>query len=251
MNKPQIPWLQPAEEFPPAHLAWGPHDPAPGLLAAGGRLDVQTLTRAYRSGIFPWFSNNQPVLWWSPDPRMVLPVAEFRLHRSLRKTLQRFAADPRCVLRVDHDFHAVISACALTPRQGQSGTWILPAMVRAYQAFHARGYAHSVETWIDGQLAGGLYLVAIGRAVFGESMFSHQDNASKIALAALVAICRAHGVALIDCQQNTSHLASLGGREMQREEFLRRMLPQCDADAIRWHFEPVYWKHIFNAEPSA
>lgn len=251
MNKPQIPWLQPSEAFPPADLAWGPHDPAPGLLAAGGSLDSETLVRAYRSGIFPWFSHNQPVLWWSPDPRMVLPVAEFRLHRSLRKTLQRFAGDPSCEIRVDHDFHAVISACAGTPRHGQSGTWILPAMVQAYQVLHARGFAHSIETWIDGQLAGGLYLVAMGQAVFGESMFSHRSDASKVALAALVAICRAHGVAVIDCQQNTSHLASLGAREIPRSVFLREVAQRCDARPLAWHFEPVYWKHILNAQPSA
>lgn len=232
-------------------LAWGPQDPAPGLLAAGGALDTGTLVSAYRSGIFPWFSQNQPILWWSPDPRMVLRTDAFRLHRSLRKTLQRFAATPGCEIRVDHDFHAMISACASIARHGQSGTWIVPAMVQAYRMLHGSGQAHSVETWIDGQLAGGLYMVSIGHAVFGESMFSLRSDASKIALAALVAMCRAYGVPQIDCQQNTPHLASMGAREVPRTEFLRAMRTACARPGIDWRFEPVYWKYLFIGTSSA
>lgn len=243
-----LPWLEPHDPFPSPDQAWGPDDPAPGLLAAGGALDTDHLLRAYSQGIFPWFSAGQPVLWWSPHPRMVLPVAEFRLHRSLRRTLQKFRADPRCAIRVDHDFGAVIRACAGTERPGQPGTWIVPRMVAAYEGFHAAGHVHSIETWIDGQLAGGLYFVNVGRAVFGESMFAHATDASKIALAALVCLCRRHGVALIDCQQNTRHLASLGAREIARPDFTRSILRSQQGPAPAWAFDPVYWNELL---PSA
>jgi leucyl/phenylalanyl-tRNA--protein transferase len=152
----QLPWLAPGEPFPDPSQAWDESQPAPGLLAAGGALDVATLQRAYARGIFPWFSEGQPVLWWSTDPRMVLFTDEFRLHRSLRKSLTRFRAAPRCEVRIDSAFEQVIRACAGSPRPGQSGTWIVPAIVDAYVAFHQAGHAHSVETWIDGELAGGL-----------------------------------------------------------------------------------------------
>ena len=132
-----LPWLEPGEAFPPVSQAWGSDSEAPGLLAAGGQLDVPTLCRAYGHGIFPWFSTGQPILWWSPDPRMVLHVQEFRLHRSLRRVLQRFRATPGCEVRIDSDFSAVIHACANKPRAGQSGTWIVPSMVAAYEALHA------------------------------------------------------------------------------------------------------------------
>ena len=247
----QLPWLEPEDPLPPPNRAWGPDTPAPGLLAAGGALDLAHLRAAYAQGCFPWFSAGQSILWWSPDPRMVLPVAEFRLHRSLRRTLQRFRATPGCEVRVDSAFVNVIQACARTPRDGQSGTWIVPAIVQAYSALHAAGHAHSVETWVNGRLAGGLYCVALGRAVFGESMFAHATDASKIALAALVCLCRRSGVALIDCQQNTGHLASLGAREIERAQFLRhveqaRVLPACN-----WRFESVYWDEILPSSPAA
>ncbi len=243
-RQPPLAWLEPGDPFPDPATAWGPAAPAPGLLAAGGALDVDTLLRAYRHGIFPWFSDGQPILWWSTDPRMVLHTADFRLHRSLRKTLQRFIATPGCVLRIDHDFDAVIAACAGSPREGQGGTWIVPEMIEAYRALHRAGHAHSVETWIDGRLAGGLYCVAIGRAVFGESMFTRVPDASKIALAALVALCRAQGVPLIDCQQETSHLASLGARPIPRAEFLAAVAGPATADGLRWAFDSVYWREL-------
>lgn len=236
-----LPWLQPGEPFPDASQAWDASQPAPGLLAAGGALDVDSLHRAYSNGIFPWFSEGQPILWWSTDPRMVLFTDEFKLHRSLRKTLARFIADPRCELRIDNDFTRVIRACAGSPRPGQSGTWIVQDMVRAYQAFHRAGYAHSVEAWIDGELAGGLYCVGIGRAVFGESMFTRVPDASKIALAGLVAFCRAQGMPMIDCQQNTRHLASLGAREIPRADFVEQVARQARKPAVVWRFDPVYW----------
>jgi leucyl/phenylalanyl-tRNA--protein transferase len=247
----KLPWLEPAEPFPDVTRAWGPSDPAPGLLAAGGALDVATLTRAYRHGIFPWFSDGQPILWWSPDPRMVLHVDEFKLHRSLRKTVTQFRLNALCEIRIDSAFDDVIRACAGSPRPGQSGTWIVPEMVSAYQAFHRAGWAHSVETWINGELAGGLYCVGLGNAVFGESMFTRVPDASKIALAALVALCRQHGVRLIDCQQNTRHLASLGAREIERAAFVTHVAQAAPQPGPVWHFEPVYWLQLLPPAASA
>ena len=243
-----IPWLAPGQAFPPLENAWGEVDPVPGLLAAGDTLDVPTLHEAYSHGIFPWFSLGQPVLWWSPDPRMVLQTGHFRLHRSLRKRLAQFRHDPACEIRFDSNFRTVIQACASKPRAGQTGTWIVPDMVQVYHEFHRAGHAHSVETWIDGELAGGLYCVNLGRMVFGESMFAHQTDASKIALAALVAFCRAEGIAMIDCQQNTSHLASLGAAEISRSDFALHLGRSVVKAAPRWEFKPVYWNQILNAE---
>ena len=245
-----LPWLAPGDPLPAPAEAWGARDPVPGLLAAGGALDVPTLVDAYRHAIFPWFSDDQPILWWSPDPRMTLAPASFRLHRSLRKVLQAFRNNPRCEIRIDHGFDTVIRACSAAPRDGQSGTWIVPPMVEAYGALHRAGHAHSVETWIDGELVGGLYCVAIGRAVFGESMFARRTDASKIALAALVCLCRRHGVQLIDCQQNTAHLASLGASEMPRERFVAHVARAREEPGPAWHFEPVYWAELLPARPS-
>lgn len=243
-NPTRLPWLEPGAAFPPPVAAWDRSMPAPGLLAAGGALDVDTLQRAYGSGIFPWFSDGQPILWWSPDPRMVLRCAEFQLHRSLRKTLQRFVAARDAEVRIDSAFADVIRSCATHLRRQQDGTWIVPSMIDAYCALHAAGLAHSVETWIEGRLAGGLYCVSIGRAVFGESMFAHATDASKIALAALVAFGLEHGIDAIDCQQNTVHLASLGAREMPRERFLRIVRDAVAQPAPRWRFDPVYWNRL-------
>lgn len=239
-----LPWLDADDAFPSATLAWGPESPAPGLLAAGGQLDVVHLTTAYRHGIFPWFSAGQPILWWSPEPRMVLEPFMFRLHRSLRRTLQKFRYSPGCEIRIDHDFHAVISACSNKIRKDQSGTWIVPEMVSAYQALHSAGHAHSIETWVDGHLAGGLYCISLGHAVFGESMFAHQSDASKIALAALICLCKSQGVTLIDCQQNTHHLASLGAHEIKREIFLEHIGKAAKLPDLRWSFDPVYWNEL-------
>lgn len=247
-----LPWLEPQDPFPAPHTAWGPSSHAPGLLAAGGALDVAHLVSAYGQGIFPWFSGDQPILWWAPDPRMVLSPDAFRLHRSLRKTLQKFRANPHCEIRIDHAFSTVIRACAGAIRHGQQGTWIVPDMVAAYEKLHAAGYAHSVETWIDGELAGGLYCVGLGRAVFGESMFAQTTDASKIALAALVCLCRHHGVALIDCQQNTPHLASLGAHEIPRAQFVQHLQQARTQPMLPWIFKPLYWSEILSSTaPSA
>jgi leucyl/phenylalanyl-tRNA--protein transferase len=205
---------------------------------------VENLCRAYANGIFPWFSPGQPILWWSPDPRMVLPVQAFRLHRSLRKTLQRFVITPGCEVRIDTAFERVIRSCAQAPRHGQRGTWIVPEMQQAYARLHQAGFAHSVETWVDGELVGGLYCVALGRAVFGESMFAHRTDASKISLAALIAFCLHHGVKMIDCQQNTAHLASLGACEVPRAQFLLDMKQSQQHAAVPWQFSPLYWQHL-------
>jgi leucyl/phenylalanyl-tRNA---protein transferase len=241
----QLRWIDDDTPLPPTALALGEGSDAPGLLAAGGRLTTTRLEEAYRRGVFPWFSAGQPVLWWSPDPRMVLPVADFKISRSLRKTLRHFAADPRCEIRIDSAFEPVITACALTPRQGQKGTWIVPAMVHAYTQWHRAGRVHSVETWIDGELVGGLYCISIGRMVFGESMFAHRTDASKIALAALVAFCRTHGVEWIDCQQNTGHLASLGAREVPRVTFERHLSHALGGtDIADWSYHPAMWASL-------
>ncbi|SFC37396.1 leucyl/phenylalanyl-tRNA--protein transferase [Polaromonas sp. OV174] len=243
-----VPWLADGQAFPPLESAWGLADPAPGLLAAGETLDLPTLIQAYSQGIFPWYSLDQPVLWWSPDPRMVLQTRHFKLHRSLRKSLRRFQLDASCEIRFDNAFERVISACSEKPRAGQSGTWIVPDMVQAYRALHEAGHAHSVETWINGELAGGLYCVNLGRMVFGESMFAHQTDASKIALAALVAFCRASGIAMIDCQQNTPHLASLGAAEISRSEFAAHLGRQVYQAAPKWQFQPLYWNQILSTD---
>ena len=248
----KLPWLEPGDQFPDVAQTWGETDPIPGLLAAGGALDVDTLLQAYGHGIFPWFSDGQPILWWSPDPRMVLQTANFRLHRSLRKTLEKFRRDAACEIRINHAFGDVIRACSTSPRDGQAGTWILPQMVEAYEALHRSGHAHSVETWVDGVLVGGLYCVAVGKAVFGESMFARSTDASKIALAALVAFCRRNQIPMVDCQQNTRHLASLGAREIPRSAFLRHIQRAAGLPAPCWQFDPVYWNELLSpAVPTA
>ena len=246
-----LPWLAANDAFPPVSTAWDEHSPAPGLLAAGGELTVDRLRNAYAHGIFPWYSNGQPILWWSPDPRMVLQVAQFRVHRSLRQTLQRFRADAACEIRIDHDFAGVIAACSQAPRTGQAGTWIDSEMIEAYTELHRAGNAHSIETWVDGKRIGGLYCVAIGHAVFGESMFSLQPDASKIALAALVALCRRHGIARIDCQQNTAHLARLGAHEVPRAQFTAQVALACQEAPVEWNFEPLYWDKVLRLAPPA
>jgi leucyl/phenylalanyl-tRNA--protein transferase len=240
-----VPWIENHAPLPCTSQALGPDSDAPGLLAAGGELSTARLEQAYRRGIFPWFGVEQPVLWWSPSPRMVLPVQNFKVSRSLRKTLRRFIATPGCEIRIDSVFERVIHACSTTPREGQSGTWIVPAMVQAYTAWHRAGRVHSVETWMNGELAGGLYCVGIGHMVFGESMFAHRTDASKIALAALVAWCRRHGVRLIDCQQNTRHLASMGAHEITREAFEQHLREATSLPHLRdWTYHRSTWAQL-------
>ncbi len=208
-----IPWLDGDAPFPPVESALRRPN---GLLCAGGELSPLRLLDAYQRGIFPWYSEGEPILWWSPDPRMVLFPEEVKISRSLMKALRR----GHYAVRLDTDFAAVISACG-APRPGQDGTWITPEMQQAYLRLHELGYAHSVETWIDGRLAGGLYGMALGRAFYGESMFSRVTDASKIALAHLARYLERAGFAVIDCQMKTAHLASLGAREIRRGKLLR------------------------------
>lgn len=235
-------WIDDGTPLPPASSALGNDTDAPGLVAAGGRVTPERLEEAYRKGIFPWYSPGQPVLWWSPDPRMVLPTAGFRISHSLAKTLRRFRRTPGCELRFDTAFDAVIAHCAHTPRPGQDGSWIVPAITAAYGAWHRAGRVHSAETWIDGELVGGLYFVHIGRMCFGESMFALRTDASKIALAGFVAACRARGIPLVDCQQNTGHLASLGGREMARADFEAHLARTLGAEAPPpWTYDDRDW----------
>lgn len=236
-------WLaHPDDPLPDTRIALPAGSDAPGLLAAGTDLSPERLAEAYDRGIFPWYSEDQPVLWWSPDPRMVLPVAEFKLSKSLRKTLRRFIAAPGCEVRIDRAFDRVIAACAQTPRAGQRGTWIQPELREAYRDWHREGSVHSFETWVDGQLVGGLYGVNRGRMFYGESMFAHATDASKIALAALVAFCRAHAIAMIDCQQRTDHLASFGAREVPRGVFEAHLNLAVRQQAPRdWTYDETHW----------
>ena len=210
--------------FPP--LASALSEPN-GLLAAGGDLSPDRLLVAYRHGIFPWYSEGQPILWWSPDPRMVLYTDELRVSRSLAKRVRSGVFE----VRIDTAFRDVIMACAASPREGQRGTWITPEIVAAYVELHRRGYAHSVESWRDDRLVGGLYGLSLGRVFFGESMFARETDASKVALASLVARLSQLGVPLIDCQQETAHLAALGARPIARQVFathLRELIHSND-----------------------
>jgi leucyl/phenylalanyl-tRNA--protein transferase len=200
--------------FPPPEHA----DPS-GLLAVGGDLASERLLEAYRAGIFPWYSDDQPILWWSPDPRLVLDLDDFKISRSLRKTLKRGIFE----VTFDRVFEEVIRACSSVLREGQSGTWITDDMQRAYVKLHGLGYAHSVETWFRGKLAGGLYGVSLGKAFFGESMFHLESDASKVALAVLVEKLKGWDFHFIDSQMTTEHMLRLGANEMSRRLFLKRL----------------------------
>jgi leucyl/phenylalanyl-tRNA--protein transferase len=229
-----IPWLGDDEEFPPVERARRRPN---GLLAAGGDLSPQRLLAAYRRGIFPWYSAGEPILWWSPDPRTVLFPAELHIGRTLAKTLRKR------LYRVcaDTAFERVLDGCA-TPRPDQAGTWITADMRRAYCRLHALGYAHSVESWRDGELAGGLYGVALGRVFFGESMFARASDASKVAFVHLVRQLAAWGFELIDCQMRTALLASFGAREIPRAQFTRRV-----AELVNYADVPAPWQLVAGA----
>jgi leucyl/phenylalanyl-tRNA--protein transferase len=207
-----IPFLDSDDPFPSPELALQQPN---GLLAAGGDLSPSRLMEAYAQGIFPWFGSEDPLLWWSPDPRMVLFVSELRISRSLRRVIR----SGRFRVTMDAAFPAVIAGCA-APRPGQEGTWITPEMTTAYCQLFELGHAHSVEAWVDDRLAGGLYGVGLGRMFFGESMFSGESDASKVAFVHMAAQFGRWGMPLIDCQMPTSHLASMGAREIPRTEFL-------------------------------
>ena len=225
-------WLKQDEPFPPVETALAEPN---GLLCAGLDLSPARILDAYRHGIFPWFNPGEPVLWWSPDPRMVLVPAEVKVARSLRQRIRRGGYE----IRVDTHFREVMLACA-EPREGQSGTWISRPMLEAYSRLHELGYAHSVETWMDGELAGGLYGMAIGRMFYGESMFSRRTDASKLALVHLCRQLKAWGFGLIDCQMETAHLASMGAKPIPRHDFIREMQRLLELEPVPspWRFEP-------------
>ena len=227
-----IPWLSAATPFPPVGAALKRPN---GLLAASSPADLtaQRLLQAYRAGIFPWYNEGEPALWWSPDPRMVLLVTEFHVSHSLHKLLRALTRSTELHLHADRAFEAVMRACA-APRPAQDGTWISEPMISGYCALAREGLAHSIELRRGEELLGGLYGVCLGRMFFGESMFSRQSNASKIALATLVALLRREGVTMIDCQQSTEHLASLGAREIRRTQFIQRVSEAVQAAPIDW-----------------
>lgn len=207
-------WLDPTDDtaFPPLeHALRRPN----GLLAVGGNLSPRRLIAAYRGGIFPWYEEGQPILWWSPDPRSVLFPERLKVSRSLRKSLNRRAFE----VTLDAAFDAVVTGCA-APRADAAGTWITPDMQSAYQRLHRLGWAHSAETWVDDELVGGLYGVALGCVFFGESMFTRRTDASKVAFVHLVRKLTSWGFAVIDCQMHSEHLASLGAECIPRPEFI-------------------------------
>lgn len=222
-----IPWLEGDAPFPPLENALTHPN---GLLAAGADLSPQRLLAAYRRGIFPWYSDGEPILWWSPDPRMVLFPSELKVSRSLAKTLR----NRRHEIRFDSAFEAVVQGCAVRGADqaargaGETGTWITDDMRAAYLRLHQLGYAHSAETWIEGELAGGLYGVAIGRMFYGESMFTRVRDASKLAMVHLVRRLERQGCGMIDCQMHTAHLASLGARAIPRSEYSLRLQELVD-----------------------
>lgn len=218
-----IVWLDPDNDddpFPP--LSDAQTDPN-GLLAAGGSLSPKRLLSAYRQGIFPWFDETQPILWWSPAPRMVLKPSDIHISKSLRKLIKK----ERFECSFDQAFASVIEACA-KDRDGQDGTWITDAMKEAYQLLHEQGHAHSIEVWEDDELVGGLYGIAIGQFYFGESMFSQRANASKVGFVYLTEQLKQWGYQYIDCQVQTNHLESLGAYEVSREQFVSYLDRYCD-----------------------
>lgn len=236
-----IRWIHGNDPFPDTSQALTEEDGAPGLLAASAHMSPERLLNAYRHGIFPWYTEGQPVLWWSTDPRMVLYTDQLRITRSLKKKLQTvqksMETDKRWDIRFDSAFLDVVRACA-EPREKQDGTWITEEIVQHYYTLHKQGYAHSVEVWLDGSLAGGLYGLCIGKMFFGESMFSRITDGSKIALSWLVQFLNANHVRMVDCQQETAHLASLGAVAISRSAFLVH-LRQAVAQSPIKSWEPI------------
>ena len=221
-----IPWLEINDPFPDVSKALTEASGAAGLLAAGADLSPQRLLDAYRQGIFPWFSNGQPILWWSTDPRMVLMTDNFKISHSLKKTLNKvrksMQTNGRWQVRFDTAFEKVMHECA-APRKDGAGTWITGDIIQSYVRLHELGFAHSCELWLEDRLVGGLYGVCMGRMFYGESMFARVSDASKIALAFLVEFLKKNQVRMIDCQQVTSHLASLGATPIPRAEFIEHL----------------------------
>ncbi len=235
--EPSIPWVDATTPLPDAQMV---KTPVPGLLAAGLDLSVSRLEEAYSRGIFPWFNPGEPVLWWSPDPRAVLFCDELHISHSLAKRLRQISAAQqagdfqRAVVTVDCAFEDVMQACASRNGDNPQATWITPEMKQVYQQWHQLGRVHSVETWLDGDLVGGLYGVSLGQMFFGESMFSRRTDASKIALVHLVRHLQTKGVRMIDCQMTTSHLTSLGAREIDRADFISLVYHATQKPPLMW-----------------
>ncbi len=240
----QIHWLGLNDRFPNPYLQPDPDPSVPGLIAVSEQIYPGQLAQAYQLGIFPWYSDNQPVLWWSPDPRMVLIPNAFKCSTSLQKSIRHFCQNPHSEILVDSDFGAIVRACATSKRHGQDGTWITHEIINAYTQLHEEGHAHSIAIIEQGQLIGGLYCVSFGKMVFGESMFSRKKGSSKIALAALCAWCTTQNINMIDCQQETQHLSSLGALAIPRQQFLEQL--QISLNHTNIELAWVFGKEILN-----
>ena len=239
MTKTTIPWLDSPNDFPITDRALSY---PPGLLAASMEINADWLEASYARGIFPWYSQGEPVLWWSTSPRAVLYTAEFKLHRSLAKSIRKFRNDPARCIRLNTAFVQVMRACA-SPRPGQDGTWITEEVISAYCELHRRGFAHSVEHWHGDKLVGGLYCVALGKMVYGESMFSTETDASKVAFAHFVYWLKAQNVHIIDCQQATAHLMSMGARTVSRKVFESEMANSIVQPTLNWEPRELIWTY--------
>ncbi|HEX4855451.1 MAG TPA: leucyl/phenylalanyl-tRNA--protein transferase [Limnobacter sp.] len=239
MGRKTLPWLESPTDFPETTQAL---DYPSGLLAASGEITADWLMASYPKGIFPWYSPGEPVLWWSTSPRAVLYTHEFKLHRSLAKAIRRVRETGDHAIRLDTAFEQVMRACA-EPRPGQDGTWITEEIIQAYLELHRRGFAHSVEHWQGKQLIGGLYCVAIGKMIYGESMFSRQTDASKIAFASFVYWLKASNVHIIDCQQATRHLMSMGARTVSRQVFEAEIAESISKPALSWESRELEWTY--------
>lgn len=237
-----IPWISREEALPSPILNPDPDPNYPGIIAATSDLNVNRLIEAYPQGMFPWYSEGEPILWWSTNPRMVLHTSEFKASHSLKKIIRAVLLNSAWEIRVNHDFPSVIQSCAAKTRPGQHGTWITQEIMEAYIELHRIGHAHSIETWFDNKLVGGLYCVNFGRMVFGESMFADYSNASKLALASLCAWGASNQISMIDCQQETNHLKSLGGKSIPREVFLNCVSMYQALPKIDWVFD----KNVLN-----
>ena len=239
MTKPspiRLPWIEPGDPFPPTTRALTDQHGANGLIAASQSLTPELLEKAYKEGIFPWSGSGEPILWWTPDPRMVLEVHDFRCRRSLRKTIRQ-AVESDYEIRVDSCFQEILMRCS-APRQGQNGSWITPAIIQNYLKLQESGLSHSLELFQGDRLTGGLYLVSIGKMMFGESMVSLEPNASKICLAMLVQWAKRNGGQYIDCQQQTQHLQSLGAQPISRRQFERNLEEEIAKPGFPWQETP-------------
>ncbi len=239
-----IPWLNLNSPFPNLDSALTLKDGAPGLLAAGADLSPNRLIDAYSKGIFPWFNNNQPILWWSTDPRFILNTQEFKISGSLKKSIKKIEKnilkENEWQIKFNSDFLSVITACA-EPRKGVSGSWINSKIIEAYFELHKLGYAHSIELWFNKKLLSGVYGICIGRIFFGESMFTKINNGSKVTLSYLVHFLKSEGVKIIDCQQETNHLRNMGGKLITRKNFVSILKEAIELPAITtWKPKLIY-----------